>query len=769
MEIDPPRELVQTWKPEWEGGHETKLTFVLEPIEAGTRVVLRHEGFGARADSCRSHGSGWERVFEWLSAYVAPSAAEAGKYFLCRLLPPRASFAFDMTPAERTVMQEHVMPYSPFGPVRTCIRHSTIARAHLGSSHVSWADEQRVMRGLGAGVRLAFGLLCACDVYDAGLTHATSLETSRHSVDDDAGQDASGEDAGAEGCATNRDPDAKCRARCNELCNGRDDDCDGVVDEAAADLRCAGAYADAVCRAGSCVIVQCLADHRDCDQHADNGCEIERDDPRHCGTCGHECAIDHADSVCVSGRCRVVSCLDGYADCDGDRGSCETRLDTLKNCGGCDHECPELPHALSRCSNGECKFDKCVEGFADCDRDLKNGCEAALDTLQNCGECGKPCPLANCAGGECSPVNCDEEVGSADCDRDQVSCEVNLRTDVTHCGTCTNRCRFLVLAPHGELTCNAGRCGVRCAPGYADCDGFYEDGCETALTTVNDCGACGRSCTIADATESCAGGSCEVLTCANGFGDCDRDRKSCETALNTPNTCGTCQSKCSLPHATPRCAINGSTASCAIAGCEAEWGDCDGLPANGCERDLREPGRGGQGPCMPDVGCTKYVSGDQQFYVCSTERTWSDARARCRSQLRGDLAHVSNPATRDFLKGKLPIRAWVGHSDEAIEGLWILSYNQVPFWSGAATGRALNGDFNNWAAGEPNDSGDCGSMYNTGELDDFTCSTPNPYVCQVSPDLCPNSASKYDPGQCGCGKADTDSNGDGFADCTTGG
>ena len=126
LEIDPPRKLVQTWKPEWEGGHETRLTFVLEPIDAGTRVVLRHEGFGTRADACRSHSSGWERVFNWLSAFVTPPAAEAGKYFLCRLLPPRASFPFDMTPDERAVMQEHVVYWTKhmqagkvvvFGPV----------------------------------------------------------------------------------------------------------------------------------------------------------------------------------------------------------------------------------------------------------------------------------------------------------------------------------------------------------------------------------------------------------------------------------------------------------------------------------------------------------------------------------------------------------------------------------------------------------------------------------------------------------------------------
>src|SRR5262245_59882349 len=59
LEIDPPRKLVQTWKPSWDSGGATKVTYRLEAIEGGTRLVLRHEGF-ADADSCRNHSGGWE-------------------------------------------------------------------------------------------------------------------------------------------------------------------------------------------------------------------------------------------------------------------------------------------------------------------------------------------------------------------------------------------------------------------------------------------------------------------------------------------------------------------------------------------------------------------------------------------------------------------------------------------------------------------------------------------------------------------------------------
>jgi len=114
LEIDPPRRLVQTWRPDWDGGNVTTIRYQLEPIPKGTRVVVRHEGFGARTESCAGHAHGWERVLGWLLAHLAtgqPRAAAANPapatFFLCRLLGPRPTFAFDMTPEERQVMLVH--------------------------------------------------------------------------------------------------------------------------------------------------------------------------------------------------------------------------------------------------------------------------------------------------------------------------------------------------------------------------------------------------------------------------------------------------------------------------------------------------------------------------------------------------------------------------------------------------------------------------------------------------------------------------------------
>jgi uncharacterized protein YndB with AHSA1/START domain len=105
VEIDPPRKLVQTWKPDWAGGHETTLTYRLEPIADGTRLTLRHEGFKGHPESCSGHTSGWEMVLRWLVQDVVPVPGD--HYYVCKLIPPRATFAQDFTAEEGALMRDH--------------------------------------------------------------------------------------------------------------------------------------------------------------------------------------------------------------------------------------------------------------------------------------------------------------------------------------------------------------------------------------------------------------------------------------------------------------------------------------------------------------------------------------------------------------------------------------------------------------------------------------------------------------------------------------
>jgi uncharacterized protein YndB with AHSA1/START domain/uncharacterized protein YciI len=105
VEIDPPRKLVHTWRPDWDPGKPTTVTYRLESIEGGTRVTIRHEGFESPA-SCAGHTDGWAKVLDWLAGYAAP-ARTARSFFLIRLLTPRPTFMMDMNQDEKKMMGEH--------------------------------------------------------------------------------------------------------------------------------------------------------------------------------------------------------------------------------------------------------------------------------------------------------------------------------------------------------------------------------------------------------------------------------------------------------------------------------------------------------------------------------------------------------------------------------------------------------------------------------------------------------------------------------------
>lgn len=109
LEIDRPKKIVQTWVAPWDGGNTTTIRYQLDPIANGTRVTVRHEGFGDRRESCAQHTSGWELVLGWLARFVTPPPANNSKYFLIRLLGPRPTFPYDMSATEATVMREHGM------------------------------------------------------------------------------------------------------------------------------------------------------------------------------------------------------------------------------------------------------------------------------------------------------------------------------------------------------------------------------------------------------------------------------------------------------------------------------------------------------------------------------------------------------------------------------------------------------------------------------------------------------------------------------------
>jgi hypothetical protein len=90
-----------------------------------------------------------------------------------------------------------------------------------------------------------------------------------------------------------------------------------------------------------------------------------------------------------SNRCVVSVCKDGWQDCDEDGLDCEVDTrDSIANCGHCFEVCDQQ-HSFNSCVNGVCVLSGCSPGWADCDGNQVNGCEAETGLSE--GETN-PCP-----------------------------------------------------------------------------------------------------------------------------------------------------------------------------------------------------------------------------------------------------------------------------------------------------------------------------------------------------------------------------------------
>lgn len=122
--------------------------------------------------------------------------------------------------------------------------------------------------------------------------------------------------------------------------------------------------------------------------------------------------------------------------------------------------------------------------------------------------------------------------------------------------------------------------GMGCAPGSKACG----DLCVSPEDPFFGCASptCAR-CDIPNASAACVAGACAIAACLVGFADCNADpADGCETAIGTVANCGACGIACPAPkHVEPACIAGTCTGTC-----ELGWGDCNGKPQDGCERNL---------------------------------------------------------------------------------------------------------------------------------------------------------------------------------------
>ena len=99
-------------------------------------------------------------------------------------------------------------------------------------------------------------------------------------------------------------------------------------------------------------------------------------DATHCGSCGTSCSFAHAAAACTNGACAMGTCAQGFADCDGNPANgCEADLlsDTAR-CGTCSNTCPAVAvNTVSTCEAGVCKA-ICAPGMVVCNGQCRASC-----------------------------------------------------------------------------------------------------------------------------------------------------------------------------------------------------------------------------------------------------------------------------------------------------------------------------------------------------------------------------------------------------------
>ncbi len=399
-----------------------------------------------------------------------------------------------------------------------------------------------------------------------------------------------------------------------EVCDGRDNNCDGLTDEGFDKLndirycgsceRCAFDNAVPRCNAGACQIEVCTPGWVNLDMMPGDGCEYsctfrgqdicngvdddcdgETDeginkatDPRNCGECGRICSYANAAGLCTAGACAIGGCNANFYDidrnaatgceyfcvnsgaevCDGVDNNCNGQVDEgfstsadINNCGQCGRKC-QFNNAGAMCSSGQCQMGGCMAGFTDANNNAADGCEY------------------QCATSNGGVEICDGKDNDCDGVIDETDPHLNKNcfpAGATGCdpvaGTCKGICqlgKFSCLG--GQLACQNSQTGraETCDNIDNDCDGVTDNGFNKA-TDPRFCGGCSTACTYTNAIALCENSQCKRGPCLTGWTDRDGNP------------------------------ANGCEYNCTTSGpevCDGKDNDCDGL-TDAADSDLLRP------------------------------------------------------------------------------------------------------------------------------------------------------------------------------------
>lgn len=190
------------------------------------------------------------------------------------------------------------------------------------------------------------------------------------------------------------------------------------------------------CGASGCEY-SCVEGWVDCDTDigdpTGNGCEIQLGTTANCLACGDACNVG-AGEVCTESGCQSSCPAATPTDCSG---ACVDLQTDPSYCGSCTTSCSPGQDSTAICSSGACVY-TCVDGFADCDGDVGsgasgNGCETQLGTVSDCATCGDSCSSTNTA----EQWACDTSGSGASSNTCVSSCAAGA-------ALCGGNCTFLV-------------------------------------------------------------------------------------------------------------------------------------------------------------------------------------------------------------------------------------------------------------------------------------------------------------------------------------
>ncbi len=378
----------------------------------------------------------------------------------------------------------------------------------------------------------------------------------------DAGGDGSGGDAGSDGSGSDS---GTCVPTGDEICDGKDNDCDGLIDEGVLPMvgqLCANQMGE--CAGG---VYECTPTYH-CSTTVNRPCTGPTDQTT-CPT-GETCKPDDksTDSLtCSKNPSPEV--------CDGKDNNCNGIIDETDPGGG------------GKCANGP-TGGACVQGVNHCTGPCVNMADGCTGT---------------------DSVTCVGYIGPTpeQCDYVDNDCDGNIDEDLTNLGTCgtsnVGQCKF------GSLQCvDVGAtmtASIVCVGAVLpqpeicnglddDCDGSIDETFNLSSDPLN-CGACGNVCGASlpnggNANWKCVSGTCQIDTCDAGFhdnlngasdgcefGPCFTSNSGVEVCDGVDNDCdGTIDEAADIGAAPAICSQQGECSG-TVASCP-----CENTPDTGC-------------------------------------------------------------------------------------------------------------------------------------------------------------------------------------------